>query len=647
MEKSWWSLRFFLIFALVASVSGYFAPARAGNNAGGAFSLWPDTGQTKCYDNSGEIPCPSPGEPFYGQDAQYQGPPRSYTKLGYGGVELPDTATPADGWIMTRDNVTGLIWEIKTDDGSIHDKDNYYTWCDHNPDTNGGDQGTCGDGTDTEDFIAALNAAHFGGYSDWRLPTIKELSTLVNSNIPWPGPTIDAAYFPNTVSSDYWSSTTHAYYTDSAWLVNFSYGYVHGEINYNYKVSYHYVRAVRSGQSHTNRFIDNHDGTITDTATGLMWQKCSMGQSYNPATNGCDGSANIYTWQEALAVCEDLVLAGYDDWRPPDRNELQSIVDYSRYNPAIDTNYFPGTVSSLYWSSTTNAYITNYAWLVPFHSGCVHFGYKAGGFVRAVRSGQSGSFGDLVIDLQPINPQARESFYRNFYPKPYPEKLKYGGAPSSIIAADGQSRLLLRIKANKPAIVTLSIGSGNISDGTLCKLSNAFNGCESRTSVVIQVNKPTFDGYIGFAVYRSPRDFYPDDSITTLTRPISINAIAGEKEWKVTLDLRRPPIILSHGLWSSPDALHDFRILLWEQFSDTEGKNIDEYIYINNAEPVNSNHFDVGTRWTRLSIENYLRSLRSKGITVTQVDYVGHSMGGIWGRLLQEKYSRNFLGSSD
>ena len=88
----------------------------------------PDTGQTKCYDNSGEIPCPQPGEAFYGQDAQYQGPARSYTKLGQDGVALPDAATPADGWIMTRDNVTGLIWEIKTDDGSIRDKDNTYSW---------------------------------------------------------------------------------------------------------------------------------------------------------------------------------------------------------------------------------------------------------------------------------------------------------------------------------------------------------------------------------------------------------------------------------------------------------------------------------------------------------------------------------------
>jgi hypothetical protein len=209
-----------------------------------AFDQWPDTGQTKCYNDTVEIPCPQPDEPFYGQDAQYDGPARSYTKLAHGDVALPDSATAADGWIMTRDNVTGLIWEMKTDDGSIHDKDNTYTWCDSNPATNGGDAGTCGDGTDTEDFIAAVNNADFGGHNDWRLPAIKELLSLVNSSIPYPGPTIDTIYFSGLVSTTYCSSTTHAYETNYSWRVHFYDGAV-----YDYsKSSISYVLAVRAGQ---------------------------------------------------------------------------------------------------------------------------------------------------------------------------------------------------------------------------------------------------------------------------------------------------------------------------------------------------------------------------------------------------------------
>jgi hypothetical protein len=184
----------------------------------------PDTGVTQCYDDEDEIPCPTPGQPFYGQDANYTINPPSYAKLDSNGNDLPVSAT---SWVMVRDNVTGLIWEVKTDDGGLHDKDNAYDWYEAE-----------------DDFIAALNSAHFGGYSDWRIPTIKELAYLVDYSIPLPGPTINTTYFPNTVSSLYWSSTTHAYDTDDAWGVDFYDGYD----CWSYKSLGGYVRAVRGGQ---------------------------------------------------------------------------------------------------------------------------------------------------------------------------------------------------------------------------------------------------------------------------------------------------------------------------------------------------------------------------------------------------------------
>jgi len=85
----------------------------------------PDTGQTKCHNDTAEITCPAPGEDFCGQDAQYVTNLRSYTRLDAGGNDLSDSATD---WAMMRDNVTGLIWEVKTDDGSVHDKDKTCTW---------------------------------------------------------------------------------------------------------------------------------------------------------------------------------------------------------------------------------------------------------------------------------------------------------------------------------------------------------------------------------------------------------------------------------------------------------------------------------------------------------------------------------------
>ena len=135
--------------------------------------------------------------------------PRSYTKLDENGNNLPDEATE---WAMVRDNVTALIWEVKNSEDDIpdydnpHDTDNTYTWYD-------GVTGTTGDGTDTYDFTNKLNAAQFGGFSDWRLPTVKELCSIINKDITY----LNTEYFPSTPGSFYWSSTTDAQDIDSAW----------------------------------------------------------------------------------------------------------------------------------------------------------------------------------------------------------------------------------------------------------------------------------------------------------------------------------------------------------------------------------------------------------------------------------------------
>jgi hypothetical protein len=290
----------------------------------------PDTGQTQSYTDT------------FGEDSDYTCNPHSYTDLGNG---------------IVRDNVTGLEWQQATAPGT-------YTW---------------------QQAIDYCNNLILGGYTDWRLPTIKELSTLVDSSIPYPGPSINTSYFPDTVAYDYWSSTTDAYYTYYAWLANF----VSGLVSYSSKPGDGYVRAVRGGQSGSlGNLVINSDGTVTDTNTGLMWQQATAPGTYN--------------WEQALTYCESLSLGGHSDWRLPNRNELQSIVDYSRHSPAIDTTFFPNTASSRYWSSTTGPYDTGYAWNVGFLNGFGGGGDKDSyGSVRAVRGGQCES--PTVINLASFN----------------------------------------------------------------------------------------------------------------------------------------------------------------------------------------------------------------------------------------------------
>ena len=129
----------------------------------------------------------------------------------------------------------------------------------------------------------------------------------------------------------------------------------------------------QAGCPSAGRFTDNGDGTVTDKCTGLMWQK--------------ETAPGEYTWQDALKYCENLSLAGHDDWRLPNVRELQSIVDYGRRNPSIDPVF--GAVPLSYWSASSCVAEPQYAWRVLFFIGSVLVNDKTeGGYsVRAVRSG--------------------------------------------------------------------------------------------------------------------------------------------------------------------------------------------------------------------------------------------------------------------
>ncbi len=133
-------------------------------------------------------------------------------------------------------------------------------------------------------------------------------------------------------------------------------------------------------------YVANGDGTVTDSEKGLMWQQATPNDTY--------------LWKEALDYCNGLTLAGHSDWRLPNLNELQSLVDYGGYDPVIDETYFPGTVSYYYWCSSSCALGQTplLAWYVRFDFGGVSYGEKGSLFqARAVRGGQSRLFGHLII----------------------------------------------------------------------------------------------------------------------------------------------------------------------------------------------------------------------------------------------------------
>jgi hypothetical protein len=137
----------------------------------------------------------------------------------------------------------------------------------------------------------------------------------------------------------------------------------------------------------TSRFTVNSNGTVADTKTGLMWKKCSEGQS---GTDCSSGEAATYTWQQALQQAQTVNsggFAGYSDWRVPNVKELVSITEKQCVYPAINLTVFPNTPSVWwFWSSSPYADNSGDAWIVYFENGVsINDGKGSYGYVRLVR----------------------------------------------------------------------------------------------------------------------------------------------------------------------------------------------------------------------------------------------------------------------
>lgn len=178
----------------------------------------------------------------------------SFTKLGDNGQPLPASATI---WSCVRDEVTGLTWEAKTNDGGLHDRDDRYNWYNTDPATNGGFDGYANDEgaicfgynaadptsyCNTRGFTARVNTARLCGATDWRLPTRGELHSIVDYSRY--NPSIDTDYFPYTQSYLYWSDSPWSVFRYGAWGVDF----LSGAGTSSRKVNGKHVRLVRGGQ---------------------------------------------------------------------------------------------------------------------------------------------------------------------------------------------------------------------------------------------------------------------------------------------------------------------------------------------------------------------------------------------------------------
>jgi len=146
--------------------------------------------------------------------------------------------------------------------------------------------------------------------------------------------------------------------------------------------------AYRVGCPVEGRFVDNGDGTVTDTCTGFMWQKDTADVNGDGSIGMEPWPGDLLLWEDALRYCEDLDFAGHTDWRLPNVRELQSIVDYGRVNPSVDPVF--GALSDRYWSSSFGINLPDHPWFIDFDFGdVIHYNdidYGNRHFVRAVRN---------------------------------------------------------------------------------------------------------------------------------------------------------------------------------------------------------------------------------------------------------------------
>ena len=288
------------------------------------------TGEVRCFNTESEIPCPSAGSAFYGQDAQY-------AEAGFckpQDLVLKKTTVDAETHTTVIDNNTGLEWLSSKTDLS-------YNW---------------------ENAIAYCENLNYAGSSDWRLPSANELKTVLSYTIMIPY--LNTEYFDNIYVV--WTSTPYLNDPETAMLLSF------GQFHSQMKTDESSVVCVRGDRLPESEFVVsnvNGDEIVKDLTTNLYWQK-----SYRLEVR----------WQEALEYCENLEYGGYSDWRMPNINELRSLVNYEKVDPVSD---FPDMLSDWFMSSTTHFFSDTVA-MISFETG-IESGYNktgSSGRVRCVRS---------------------------------------------------------------------------------------------------------------------------------------------------------------------------------------------------------------------------------------------------------------------
>jgi hypothetical protein len=238
---------------------------------------------------------------------------------------------------------------------------------------------------DWNSAIDFCNGLDYAGHSDWRLPSRKELMSLVDYGQDSPALPAGHPFAGVQNTPGYWSGTSDAFRTNFAWIVYMHDGYVS---RFPPKTLRLYVWPVRGGNAEAAspvpktgqttsyragddgelqtgvawpnpRFTVLSDGTVKDNLTGLEWVK---------ASGSLAGNSTNMDWNSAIDFCNGLDYAGHSDWRLPSIKELESLVNCGTYSSALPAEYpFSGVQSNGYWSGASHKDGADRAWVVDVY----------------------------------------------------------------------------------------------------------------------------------------------------------------------------------------------------------------------------------------------------------------------------------------
>jgi PKD repeat protein len=290
----------------------------------------------------------------------------AYIKVNASGNALPDSAT---SWSCVYDNVNELLWEVKTDDGGIHDKDNTYRWGGAAEQSLGGENYG-----DWDELVNGTNTETLCGQSNWGVPSIEQLRDLVARGQG--SPTIDTDYFPNTKMAWFWSSSPNANHGSYAWGLSFYYGNYR---NHNGRGGDRSVRLVRGGQYFGSSPLGNLSVSLTATPSSgdasllvsfLSTVTAATTPPYRFTYDFGDGATSSHqnpshTYTEPGAYTARVTVTDAQ------QQSVSTIHSISVTNPAptaiissvgSSSGAAPFTIVLNAQASDTNGYITNYHW---------------------------------------------------------------------------------------------------------------------------------------------------------------------------------------------------------------------------------------------------------------------------------------------